>query len=95
MFLTLLQISPTDGFYLNLPTLGVISSIVLGLVGGLTYLFKKWDLGRDKQIESLTVERDALLEKLFDVVKTGERTADAGEEAAKLLLRRAKAGRSS
>jgi hypothetical protein len=82
-----IQADPS-GLVLNIPTLAVVTSIVVGLVGGISFLFKKLDSHQARQIERLQEENEILLEKLFDIMQIGERTADIGEEAAKLLLKR-------
>jgi hypothetical protein len=79
------------GFSLNVTTLAIITGIVGGLVAGISFIFRKLDSSQEKQIAKLTEERDLLLEKLLETIQTGERAADAGEEATKLLLKRKKA----
>lgn len=87
------QVDP-GGMTLNVPTLAVVTSIVAGLIGGITFLFKKLDGAQARQIQRLEEENELLLDKLFEVMQTGERTADVGEEAARLLLKRKIARRS-
>jgi hypothetical protein len=85
----------TDGIGLNVTTFGVVSAVVLALVGAITWLFKMvtandrqqiLDLKADK--EKLEEEKREMLETVLDVLRTGHRATDAADEATRELLKR-------
>jgi hypothetical protein len=74
-----------DGFALNTVTLGIVTAIVLGLAGAITFLFKLVTSGQQRQIDKLTEERDLLLDKLLHTMRTADRAGEAADEAARML----------
>ncbi len=83
-----------DGIGLNVTTFGVVSAVVLALVGAITFLFKYASSGQNRYIDRLEKDNDRLerekqelTEALIDVLRTAHRSTDAADEAAKELLK--------
>lgn len=88
----LLQI---DGIGMNPTTFGIVSAIVVALVGAITFLFKIVTSNQDKSIDRLQKDKDRLegekqelLDALVDVMRTAHRSTDAADEAARELMKR-------
>lgn len=91
----LLLRAQADGLALNTATLGVITAIVLGLVGAITFLFRYASSNQDKYIDrlinekkDLEAENRELMEALIDVLRTAHRSTDVADEATRELLKR-------
>jgi hypothetical protein len=89
-----------DGIGLNTPTLAVVTTIVLGLVGTITFLFKWATARQDREIARLEQDKQALesdnqhlIDTLIDVLRTTHRSMDAADEATQELIRTRRTGR--
>lgn len=89
------QLQPVDGIGLNAITFGIVSAVVLALVGTITLLFKMVTSGDRQQIvdlklekRELQAEKQELMDALVDVLRTAHRSTDVADDAARELLKR-------
>jgi uncharacterized membrane-anchored protein YhcB (DUF1043 family) len=87
----LLQI---DGIGMNATTFGIVTTVVMGLIGVITFLFKMATSNQDKYIDRLQRDKDRLegekqelMDALVDVMRTAHRGADAADDAARELMK--------
>lgn len=95
---SLLLALQAEGIGLNTPTLALVTTIVLGLIGTITFLFK-WSTSRSDQANAREIARleqdkqaleddnQHLLETLIDVLRTANRSTDAADNATQELLK--------
>jgi len=85
---TLVLALQADGIGMNPTTFGIVSAVVVALVGAITFLFRMVTSDKDRRIDRLERENDDLRDALIDALRVGHRAADVGDEAARELLKR-------